>query len=56
VPGFTATVPFREGVRKSVQWYENHPERCTVDDAFNAHSDRIIGAYETARGLAGSQQ
>ncbi|MGA2378104.1 MAG: hypothetical protein ABSG85_02230 [Spirochaetia bacterium] len=53
-PGFTATVPFAEGVRKSIQWYENHPERCTVDDTFNAHSERIISAYEKARDLAGS--
>jgi len=54
VPGFMATVPFAEGVRKSVEWYEKHPERCTVEDAFNAHSERIIGAYQTALNLAAS--
>ena len=48
VPGFVATVPFVEGVRRSVEWFEKHPERCTVDEAFNANCDRIIAAYETA--------
>jgi hypothetical protein len=52
VPGYTATVPFAEGVRRSVEWYEKHPERRTVDDIFNAHTERIISAYQGALGLA----
>jgi nucleoside-diphosphate-sugar epimerase len=52
VPGFAATVPFVEGVRKSVEWFEKHPGRCTVDEAFNANCDRIIDAYEMALGKA----
>lgn len=51
VPGFAATVPFVEGVRRSVEWFEKHPERCTVDDAFNAGCDRIIHAREAALSL-----
>ena len=47
VPGYIATVPFREGVRWSVEWFEKHPELCTIDDQFNALSDRIIAACET---------
>jgi nucleoside-diphosphate-sugar epimerase len=52
VPGYTATVPFAEGVRRSVEWYEKHPERRTVDDIFNAHTERIISACQGALGLA----
>jgi nucleoside-diphosphate-sugar epimerase len=52
VPGFTATVSFAEGVRQSVQWYEKHPERCTIDESFNQLSDRIIAAYQTGLKLA----
>ena len=48
VPGFCATVPFIEGVRKSVRWHEQRADRRTVDDAFNASCDRIINAYESA--------
>jgi nucleoside-diphosphate-sugar epimerase len=54
VPGFAATTPFAEGVRQSVQWFETHPERCTIDDAFNTLSDRIIAANEAGLRLAGA--
>jgi nucleoside-diphosphate-sugar epimerase len=46
VPDFTATIPFAEGMRRSVKWYRDHPERCVVDEAFNALSDRIIAGYD----------
>ena len=54
VPGFVATMPFSEGVRQSVQWFESHPERCGIDAAFNALSDRIIAAYQKGLDLAKS--
>ena len=54
VRGFTASVPFTQGVRESVQWFERHPGRCTIDAAYNALSDRILraqdGALRSARG------
>jgi nucleoside-diphosphate-sugar epimerase len=52
VPGFTATVPFSEGVRWSVEWFEKHPERCTIDEPWNKLADRIIEANETGLRLA----
>ena len=48
VPGYVATTPFSEGVARSVRWFEAHPERCTIDDAFNDFSDRVIAAQEKA--------
>jgi len=48
VPGFIATTPFSEGVARSVRWFEAHPERCTIDQAFNELCDRIIAAQERA--------
>ncbi len=53
VPGYVATVPFADGVRESLKWFEAHPERCTIDDAFNALCDRMIQANETALRAAG---
>ena len=53
VPGYVATVPFAEGIRESVRWFEKHPERCTIDEAFNALSDRIINAHQS--GLAAAR-
>ena len=47
VPGYCATVPFSEGVRRSVAWFEAHPEARTIDETFNAQVDRIIAACES---------
>jgi nucleoside-diphosphate-sugar epimerase len=52
VPGYSATVPFFEGVRWSVEWFEKHPERCTTDEAWNRTADRIIEAHEAGLKLA----
>ncbi len=52
VPGFTATVPFVEGIRRSVEWFEKHPRMCTVDEEYNARVDRIVSAYESGLALA----
>ena len=48
VPGYRATVPFADGVRESVRWFEQHPERCTIDEAFNTLCDRIVEANQSA--------
>jgi nucleoside-diphosphate-sugar epimerase len=47
VPGYVATVPFAQGIKLSVQWFEADPGRCTIDDEFNTLCDKIIAGYET---------
>ncbi len=49
VPGFLCTVPFTEGVRRSVEWFDAHAELRTIDEGFNDRTDRIIKAYESAQ-------
>ncbi len=46
VPEFTATVPFEKGIKKTIQWFEEHPERCTIDQDWNTQVNRIISAYQ----------
>lgn len=46
VPEFKATVPFSEGIKQSITWYESNPGLCTVDDGFNRLADRIIRGWE----------
>ena len=46
VPGFTATMPFAEGIRESIRWYEANPELCSIDEGFNHLTDRIIRGWE----------
>jgi nucleoside-diphosphate-sugar epimerase len=48
VPGWVATVPFSEGVRRSVEWFEKDPRRQTTDDGFNARADLIVQRYVAA--------
>jgi nucleoside-diphosphate-sugar epimerase len=52
VPGYVATVPFAEGMRQSVRWFEQHPEQCTIDAAFNERCDRIVDAVQSALAAA----
>jgi nucleoside-diphosphate-sugar epimerase len=52
VPGFLCTIPFTAGVRRSVEWFDSHPSRQTIDEAFNARCDQILGSYAAALGSA----
>jgi len=45
VPEFRADVPFAEGIKRTVAWFEKHPERCTVDEAWSAQVDAMIEAH-----------
>jgi nucleoside-diphosphate-sugar epimerase len=47
VPGFAATVPYAEGIRRTMAWFEAHAEARTIDEGFIALMDRIIAAYES---------
>ena len=49
VPGFKATVPFAEGIKRTIASFEKRPEACTVDTAWNEHIDQILAAYEAAK-------
>jgi nucleoside-diphosphate-sugar epimerase len=42
VPGYTATIPFADGAREIVNWYDTHPELQVVDHKFMELSDRLI--------------
>jgi hypothetical protein len=50
VPGFAPRVSFAEGIRRSLAWFDAHPERKTPDPAMNADMDAIL---ERWRGLVG---
>ncbi|MHB9130260.1 MAG: SDR family oxidoreductase [Armatimonadota bacterium] len=48
VPDFVATMPFKNGVKLSVEWAEADPSRMGVDEELNTTLDTIIAAYERA--------
>ena len=49
VPGFTATVRFDEGVRRTVEHILAHPELQQEDPEFDAWCDRVIAVQEAAK-------
>ncbi len=45
VPDFVATRRYRDGIKRSIAWYDADPARCLVDEATDATHDRLIAAY-----------
>jgi hypothetical protein len=50
VPGFQATIPFRDGIRRTLAWFAADEKRRYVDEAVNAEMDRVLEAYARASG------
>jgi nucleoside-diphosphate-sugar epimerase len=48
VPGFEATVPFRDGIRRNLAWFAADDKRRQVDEAVHADMDRILRVYAKA--------
>lgn len=45
VPGYLATIPFREGIKKTVDWFDSHPDRIRIDEDNNRLMDAVLAAY-----------
>lgn len=45
VPGWEARIPFAEGIRRTVAWFDADPSRQAVDDKANARVDEILRAW-----------
>ena len=48
VPGFQAVIPFREGIRRTLAWFDADKKRRRVDPAANAQLESILAAYGAA--------
>jgi nucleoside-diphosphate-sugar epimerase len=46
VPGFKATIPFSQGAREMIDWYDGDPARQVVDEKMDHLIERIIAVYE----------
>lgn len=45
VPGYRATVPFEQGAREIVEWFDGDPARKVVDARLDALMDRLVATY-----------
>jgi nucleoside-diphosphate-sugar epimerase len=50
VPGYCATTPFSEGIRRTIAWFDADPARQVIDYDANARWDKLIVAWERATG------
>jgi nucleoside-diphosphate-sugar epimerase len=48
VPGFQATIPFRDGIRRTLAWFAADDRRQRIDEAVNTEMDHILKAYAGA--------
>jgi nucleoside-diphosphate-sugar epimerase len=46
VPDFKATIPFKTGFKRTLDWFEANPERQVINQETHNLLDRIIQAYE----------
>lgn len=45
VPDYVATTRFRDGIRRTLAWFDADPARRLVDEATSSKHDRILAAY-----------
>ncbi|MBV8857965.1 MAG: SDR family oxidoreductase [Acidobacteria bacterium] len=50
VPGFRASIPFAEGIRRTVAWFEEDERRRRVDESLNDEMDLIVRSYAALAG------
>jgi len=48
VPDYCATVPFTQGIRRTIAWFDADRTRQQIDEEANARWDRLIEAHERA--------
>ncbi|MGC9344863.1 MAG: SDR family oxidoreductase [Bacteroidales bacterium] len=46
VPGYVATIPFKEGIKSTVQWFESKPERMAIDEGNDQFIEKVLNAYK----------
>ncbi len=46
VPGFQCVIPFREGIRRTLAWFDGDEKRRWVNEDVNKEMDAILAAYQ----------
>ena len=42
VPGYVATIPFSEGIKRTIDWFDEEPSRIRIDETNNRLMDQLI--------------
>ena len=46
VPEYKATIPFKEGIKRTIRWFESDPSRMKIVTETNQFMDKVIREYE----------
>jgi nucleoside-diphosphate-sugar epimerase len=46
VPDYVATRRYRDGIRRSIAWYDANPARRVIDEAYSVKYDKLIAVYQ----------
>lgn len=46
VPDYVATIPFKEGIKNTIDWFDEDPSRIRIDEKNNHLMDSILKAYQ----------
>ncbi len=46
VPAFKATIPFSEGIKRTLKWFDENPDKKIINPKTNAQIDKILAAYK----------
>jgi nucleoside-diphosphate-sugar epimerase len=49
VPGYKAVIPFSEGIKRTLKWFEEDPSRMIIKPETNEYFDRLISTYESGK-------
>jgi len=52
VPDYAATIPFADGAKEIISWYDSNPSHHVVNKEMDQLIDKIIAAYESIRDSA----
>ncbi|RRQ48121.1 NAD-dependent epimerase/dehydratase family protein [Maribacter algicola] len=50
VPGFKATIPYSEGIKRTLKWLQEKPERQWIDPDTEAKIENVLRAYKSIGG------
>jgi len=48
VPDYQAMIPFHEGIREVLAWYDADPARRTIDERFDYQIEQVLATYRRA--------
>jgi hypothetical protein len=50
-PEFRSKIPFKEGAKEIIAWYDEKPIRKTIDKTWDLKMDELLNRFDAIKGL-----